>query len=385
MLLAGCSATPGDTSSERADPGGFLFAWVTDADSVDLNYLAVIDTREGADTYGEVVASLAIPTSGRTRGHHIEHVMPEGGRLFANDFGTGKTYIIDLTDPLAPFVADSFTAAGEFMSPHSFERLPNGNVLATFQNRGPGNAEVGGIAEIDGSGQVVRAASAEAADRYVRPYGLAIVPGLDRVITGSADMRGEGDSRVVQIWRLSDLALLHTIDIPEEWGAAAEPRVLADGQTVLITTFGCSLLRVTALDTSMPEVEHVHEFGGSNCALPVVAGNYWIQTVPDDGALVALDVQQPDAPREVSRLQLGEGHWPHWISLGPQASRLVVTGYSATRHRVIVVQFDTATGRLMVDEEFSAGDGRLGISFERDRWPHGTTGPGDPHGVVFSR
>lgn len=384
-LLAGCSATPGDRGPERQGPGGFLFAWVTDADSVDLNYVAVIDAHEGTDTYGDVVASLAIPTSGRTRGHHVEHQMPDGGRLFANDFGTGTTYVIDVTDPLSPFIADSFTAAGELMSPHSFERLPNGNVLATFQNRGPGNEEVGGLAELDGSGRLVRAASARAGDRYIRPYSLAIVPGMDRVVTGSADMRGGGDSRVVQIWRLSDLTLLHTLDIPEEWGAAAEPRVLEDGRTVLITTFGCSLLRVTGLDMSLPGVERVHEFGGSNCALPVVSGKYWIQAVPGDGALVVLDVQQPDAPREVSRLRLGEGHWPHWLSRDPHSSRLVVTGYAATRHRLIVVRFDAAFGQLTLDQAFGAGDGQPGISFARDDWPHGTTGPGDVHGVVFSR
>ncbi len=385
MLLAGCSAAPGDRRPERDGPGGFLFAWVTDADSVDLNYLTVIDAHEGTATYGEVVASLAIPTTGRTRGHHVEHRMPEGGRLFANDFGTGKTYVLDVTNPLAPFVADSFMTAGELMSPHSFERLPNGNVLATFQNRGSGNEEVGGLAELDGNGRLVRAASAHAGDRYIRPYRLAIVPELDRVVTGSADMRGAGDSRVVQIWRLSDLTLLHTLDIPEEWGAAAEPRSLADGKTVLVTTFGCSLLRVTGVDTPSPAIERVHEFGGSNCALPVVSGKYWIQAVPDDGALVVLDVQQPRAPREVSRLRLGEGHWPHWLSLDPQSSRLVVTGYAATRHRLIVVQFDTTSGQMTLDEAFGGADGGPGISFARDQWPHGATGPGDVHGVVFSR
>jgi len=384
-VLLGCSTRPGDTPTGRAAPGGYLFVWVTDADSVDLNYLAVIDARDGSNTYGEVLATVAVPTRGRTRGHHTEHAMPAGDRLFANDFATGKTYIVDLTNPLAPLVADSFTVAGELMSPHSFERLPNGNVLATFQNRGPGNVNVGGIAALDPSGRLVRAASAEAGDRYIRPYSLAIVPELDRVVTGSADMRGHAESRVVQIWRLSDLALLHTIDIPEDWGAAAEPRVLTDGRTVLITTFGCSLLRVTGLTETTPGVERVYAFGGSNCALPVVAGDYWIQTVPDNGALVVLDVRQVDAPREVGRLRLGEGHWPHWISLDPEASRLVVTGYAATRHRVIVARFDAATGQLMLDEEFGAGDGRPGISFERDRWPHGATGPGDPHGAVFSR
>jgi hypothetical protein len=56
-------------SVARAGAGTFLFASVTDSDSVDLNILAVIDAREASSTYGEVVASLAVPTRGRTRGH----------------------------------------------------------------------------------------------------------------------------------------------------------------------------------------------------------------------------------------------------------------------------------------------------------------------------
>lgn len=385
LLLAGCAAGSSGRTVPQRGAGRYLLAWVTDADSVDLNYLAVVDADASGATYGDVVATLPIPTYGRTRGHHVEHIMAPGGRLFANDFGTGKTYILDVTDPRAPFVADSFTAAGELMSPHSFERLPNGSVLATFQNRGPGNSAVGGIAELDSLGRLVRAASAAASDRYIRPYSLAVVPALDRVVTGSADMRGGGDSRVVQVWRLSDLTLLHTIDIPTEWGAAAEPRVLSDGRTVLITTFGCALLRVTGLETPSPGVERVHAFGGTGCALPVVAGQFWIQTVPGDGALVTLDVGTPDAPREVSRLRLGEGHWPHWLSRDPLANRLVVTGYAATRHRIVIVDFDPVTGELTLDEAFGGKDGQPGISFARDRWPHGATGPGDPHGVVFTR
>lgn len=385
VVIAGCAPTPHPMIATDPEVSQYLFAWVTDADSVDLNYLAVVDAREASPAYGQVVTTLAVPTAGRIRGHHVEHVMPEGGRLFANDFGTGLTYVLDVSSPLAPAVADTFAVAGDLQSPHSFERLPNGNVLATFQNRGPGNVAVGGIAELDPRGRLVRSASAEAGDRYIRPYSLAIVPALDRVVTGSADMRGGGDSRVVQVWRLSDLSLLHTIDIPADWGAAAEPRVLADGRTVLITTFGCSLLRVVGLDTPQPSVDRVHAFGGSSCALPVVAGHHWIQTVPGDGALVTLDVRNPDSPREVSRLQLGAGHWPHWMAHDARTQRLVITGYAATRHRLIVVHVDPVTGALRLDERFSAGDGQPGISFRRDRWPHGATGPGDPHGVVFSR
>ena len=385
LALPGCARPRTQPPSGSAGGSPYLFVWTTDADSVDLNFLTVLDAREDAATYGAVVTTLAISTEGRTRGHHTEHRMPDGGRLFANDFGTGKTYVLDVRDPRRPALADSFTVAGELASPHSFERLPNGHVLATFQNRGPGHREVGGVAELDARGRLVRAGSAAAGDQYVRPYSLAVVPALDRVVTGSADMRGGGDSRVVQVWRLSDLALLHTLRIPADWGDAAEPRVLADGRTVLVTTFGCALLRLTALETDTPRVERVYRFPGASCALPAVSGHFWIQTVPAEHALVALDVRQPEAPREVGRVSLGPGHWPHWISLEPGDRRLVVTGYQGTRHRVIVVRFDPATGALAVDARFGGGPDGAGVSFARPAWPHGATGAADPHAAVFSR
>jgi hypothetical protein len=382
LATSGCGLTsraPSDTSSE--DAAAYLFVWATDADSVNLNFLAVLDVQEGSVSYGQVLATLAVPTAGRTRGHHTEHVMPESGYLFTNDFGTGKTYVLDLRNPLVPTVADSFVAAGDFTSPHSFERLPNGNVLATFQNRGPGNEEAGGIAELDERGAYVRGSGAATGNLYIRPYSLAIVPALDRVVTGSADMRGAGNSRVLQIWRLSDLSLLHTLPVPEEWGAAAEPRVLSDGRTVLVTTFGCSLVRVVDLAGERPQLERVHRFAGSDCALPVVAGRFWIQSVPADNALVTLDVQQPGSPREVHRVSLGSGHWPHWISLEPGGRRIVITGYRNTRYLVILAKLDRSTGAVVVDSQFGEG----GVSFNRRSWPHGSSGPADPHGAVFSR
>lgn len=383
-LACGPSGPP--LAAADSDPGSHLFAWVTDSDSVDLNFLAVIDADPSSGSYGEVLRTLPVPTSGRTRGHHTEHRMPAGGFLFANDFGTGITWVLDLRDPANPLVADSFDAAGPFTSPHSFERLPNGNVLATFQNEGPGNTAPGGLAELGPTGDVVRWGRASDGDRYLRPYSLALLPDADRVVSGSADMRGEGDSHVVQVWRLSDLSVIRSIDIPPEWGAAAEPRVLSDGRTVMVTTFGCRLLRISGVDTPTPTAEAVHDFGGTGCALPIVVGDYWIQAVPDAHGLVALDVSDPAAPWEVSRVTLSDDDWPHWISLAPDRRRVVVTGYAGTRHRIILVDLDPVTAQMSVDRDFGdpASD-RPGISMDVDSWPHGATGPGDPHGVVFSR
>jgi len=384
LVLAGCAPV----ADRGATTGGsrHLFVWTTDADSIDLNFLAILDADPRSSSFGEILQTLPVPAEGAVRGHHTEHRMPEGGRLFANDFGTGKTYVLDLRNPSAPTVADSFTSAGPLMSPHSFERLPDGNVLATFQNEGPGNSAAGGLAELDRAGGVVRWSRGAWRNRYVRPYSLAVVPELDRVVTGSADMRGAGDSRLVQIWRLSDLSLLASVEFPEEWGAAAEPRLLADGKTVLVSTFGCKLIRVDGLDGDAPSLSLAHDFGGAGCALPAVAGQLWIQAVPAVHGLVALDVSDPTRVREASRLELGEDDWPHWISLEPGHRRLVVTGYAGTRHRVLIVDLDAVTGEMHVDVDFSSpASPRPGVSFDRVQWPHGSTGPGDPHGAVFSR
>jgi len=384
MGTLACSA--GSEEGDAFSGSEYLFVWATDSDSADLNFLAVLDADPTSDTYAAVLTTLPVPTEGRTRGHHTEHRMPAGGHLFANDFGTGKTYVLDLTDPLAGSVADSFMTAGPLASPHSFERLSGGNVLATFQNEGAGNTAPGGIAELDPSGDMVRWASARDGGSAVRPYSLAVAPELDRVVTGSADMRGEVDVRAVQVWRLSDLTLLATLSYPEEWGPAAEPRLLADGETVLVSTFGCKLLRVVGLETEDPTLALSYEFGGTSCALPVVVGDLWIQAVPNAHGLVALDVSELGSPVEVSRVALSEDDWPHWIALSPDERRIVVTGYAGTRHRVLLIGLDAPSGNMYVDTAFSAGgDGRPGVSFDRLDWEHGSTGPADPHGAVFSR
>ena len=385
VVIVGCSIpgaeVPVSTTSE------YLFVWTSDADSVDLNFMVVLDANPDSDSYGGVVTTLAVPTQGTIRGHHTEHTMPpDSVSLFANDFSMGETHLIDLSDPRAPKLAGTFKAAGPLTSPHSFERLENLDVLATFQTEGEGNNSAGGIARLSPSGSMLAWGSAEAGGSGVRPYSLAAVPDLDRVVTGSADMRGDVDRRVIQIWRLSDLSLLHTLELHSDWGLAAEPRLLSDGETVLVSTFGCALLNVKDLASEAPSVEKVWDFGGSSCALPIVSGEYWVQAVPSVNGLVALDLSDLENPFEVAHVSLENDDWPHWISLSPDGRRIVVTGYAGTRHRVLIVDFDPVTGDLEVDASFTAnGVDRPGVSFDRVTWPHGESGPGDPHGAVFSR
>lgn len=159
------------------------------------------------------------------------------------------------------------------------------------------------------------------------------------------------------------------------------------GRTVLVSTFTCGLYRLTNLESENPAAEFVHAFGGKNCALPVVAGNFWIQTVPDSRALVSLDVSIPSKSLEVSRFVLGEKDKPHWIVLEPNSERIVISGGGdALKSRVLIAKIDSKTGKLSLDEAFREKDAKqAGINFDRELWKHGKNGRAIPHGAVFSR
>ena len=184
--------------------------------------------------------------------HHTEYSMPASGMLFANDHEAGRTFIFDVNDPLHPKVATSFTDMAGYMHPHSYLRLPNGHVLASFQHAhhgsGNGSGAAGGLVEIDDQGKAVRSASSAdpaLSDALLTPYSLVILPAQDRVVSTASSMHLETIFSGVsyQVWRLSDLKLLKTsyFDVGDNRYSQIgpqEPRLAPDG-SVFVQTLSC--------------------------------------------------------------------------------------------------------------------------------------------------
>lgn len=400
LALSACArhAPPALAHPERP-PARYLFAWAGDEDREDSDFLAVIDLARHDGRYGTIVATTPIGEKGLWP-HHTEHELGASGMLFANGFAGNRTVIFDLHDPLHPRVVERFTGAGDLSFAHSFVRLPNGHVLATFQSHGLNNEAPGGIAELDERGRVVRSRSADdsTADRTtLRPYSLAVVPSLDRVVVALTYMpiptwhplrpsiAHDHAGNQVQVYRLSDLALLKTIRLPTN-DAPNEPRVLEDGRTVLVNTGACRLYRVTGLDGADPRLELVHREERSGCATPVVVGHYWVQANAATHSIFSLDVRDPANVRVASSLTLDERQRPHWLAT--DGSRIVVVNEPtpSAERRIWMLRIDRATGVLALDSAFrDAGSARPGIAFDRASWPHGATGTAVPHGTVFGR
>ena len=379
--LAGCTIAP-----ERKT-GDYVYVWGWASDTTRGSVLATFDLNAASTP----VAILAAGTPSRGA-HHIEHDLAPDSLIFANAFGAGRTFIFDLRTPGEPRVKAAVGDAGPFSHPHSYVRLPNGNRLSTFQWKTDGKLP-GGLVEIDTAGNAIRWSSAappSADSLQIVPYSLAVLPALDRVVSTSTHMI-EDMGVHVQVWRLSDLKVLHTISVPlataEHAHSASdsshhrlpgEPRVLADGRTVMFGTFTCGLYHIAHLD-STPKVRFSAAFEGKDCAVPVVVGKFWIQTVPASNAIVALDVSNPARPAEVSRYVFSSEVHPHWLGADPAGRRLAVSSADKSDPTVRFLSFDPTSGAL------AALPNSPVLNLNEITWPDGFRGNVIPHGVVFAR
>lgn len=377
--------------------GHYLFVWTGDQAKQGNDFLLVIDADPASPTYGRMKTALATDQKS-DRIHHTEYEMPAGGMLFANDHGANRTFVFDLTDPLRPKVAASFGSMASYSMPHSFLRLPNGNVLASFQFADR-NGEMdmsgttGGIVEIDDSGKVIRSASnadPAFANEAILPYSLAILPKIDRVLVTNSPM---GDTSLLtsnsyQLFRLSDLKLLGTYRLdpgPALNGhiAPEEARVGPDG-AAYIQTLSCGIQRITGMDTAAPIAKMIHKFPGEFCGVPTIVGRFLFQSVPAIHGFAVINIADPDKVREVSRLTISDTFDPHWTAWDPKAKRMVVTS-GQSGDRMYLLKLDEKSGAISIDDAFRDTDGKTGFSFATRQWPTGWTGEGKPHGAVFSR
>lgn len=378
-------------------PSRYLFTWVGDEGREDSDFLAVVDLARRGDRYGTIVATAPVGEKGLWP-HHTEHELGPSRMLFANGFSANRNLLFDLHDPQRPKVVKRFNGAGDLSFLHSFARLPNGHVLATFQAHGPGNVSPGGIAEMDQRGRVVRSRSAadpSADQTTLRPYSLAVVPALDRVVVALTYMvipswhplrpsvAHDHNGNQVQVYRLSDLSLIKTIRLATNDGPN-EPRVLRDGRTVLVTTVECRLYQVIGLEGTDPQLTMIHHEPPRGCAMPVVIGDTWVQAHAADHRVFALDIRDLNNVRTVSSVLFDERQRPHWLAT--DGSRIVVVNEPAptAERRMWMLNVNRATGTLALDRAFrDAHSDRPGLTFNRPAWPHGATGPGVPHGTVF--
>ena len=418
-LLVGSAACSRDAVSTAAVTPSYLYVWAGDSAKAASDFLAVINSDSTSPQYGAVITTLPTGELGANP-HHTEAEMPANSHLLANGFSAGRTYLFDLTAPTSPKLLTAFGDRNGFSHPHTFIRLANGNVLATFQYAADSDAAApthshdgakqglratapvvthttGGLVEMDERGTVVRATSASdpaIRDRFIYPYSVLALAPIDRAISTTTDMDDKNTTTTaewVQFWRLSDLTLLKSIALQpgprgDEHRFTGEPLLLPDGKSVYIHTFNCGLYLARNIESDMPSTSFVKGFAGKGCGVPLLIGHFWIQPVPESFSVVSLDISDAEHPREVSSISVGKDEYPHWLAKDPTNTRLVLNSGGSTGNRLFIINFDPKTGALAIDKRFrDPNDTVPGLKMSARRWPNGWTGTAWPHGTVFSR
>ena len=416
LSIAGCAthATSSASSAPNAEaPARFLYVWAGDKDEKESDFLAVVDVRRDSRTYGEVLNTVPVGMSG-TLPHHLEYALPPAGQtLYANGHHHEQIFRFDVSDAEHPKLAGIAEAASPFRYPHDFARLSDNSLLVGYlrsdgKSPTPGDTNVpgnhGGVVRMSADGHILRKTSA--ADPMLtepmRAYAFAVMPNIDRFVVTSAPMMEDHSADAIQIWRLSDLTPLKTLMVPPArlpdgrtlvsgHKLPFEPRVMTDG-SVLLNTYGCGFYRVTNI-AAAPEMHNVYTIDipadrvpadrTGACGVPVVSGHYWVMSVGKLNMLVALDIADPDHPREVSRLLADSTFRPHWMAKDPGSDRIIVGAENGGESRMLMARLDGRIGRLTWDETFRSSNGALGVSFVRQHWPHGDSGEAFGHAALF--
>lgn len=412
------AASTAETNVE-ARPSPYLYLWAGDLDArpQDSDFLAVVDANPESPGYGTVLHTAAVGSAGNDP-HHSELSVPDAGLLMANGYHADRTFLFDVSDIAHPTFAGDLDPVPGYHYAHSFVRLENGHVLATLQ-KGDGTrpGDPGAVAEFDPEGSLLRVASAEDPDfpgAVIQPYSLAVLPEIDRFLTTTTSMHFDPTEDVVQVWRISDLELIATLEVPR-FPAAREPectekeafedmeagkadgactwdripghaspfeiRALPDGSAIL-NTFACGFYRLYGLDGDEPRIDPLlnwPEDGG--CSVPGRVGKFLIVPVMMSNEVVTLDVSDPTHAVEVARLTYDEPFMPHYAQEDEGTHRVVITGVGPAGTEVWMYDVDPETGELVPDPAF--GEGGRGLSMDREEWPHGATGAALPHAAMF--
>ena len=423
--LAACAESTPESTIALTGASPHMLLLVGDQDEQDEDFVTVFDVDPASEMRGQPVGSQPIGHKA-SMVHHMEYTAPPKGEpIFMNAHHHELSLMVNFDDPTTPKITGTFAPPAPLRFPHDYARTPQGTRLTGFlrsegaspnpeENMTPGNH--GGIAEYSASGELLRSASAAAQGytKAIRPYAFAQLPDQDRITVTSAPMMEKSWADVVQIYRYSDFALLHTLDLEVGVdhkgnavtglnGAGFGQHVLPDG-SVFLNSYGCNFYHLTGIASDAPSLDLVYSIATDEakdpaqirgaCGIPLLIGDFWVQPIGKKQQVAVLDISDPAAPKEVFRLDTPEGFAPHWMGKDPAGNRLILGAELGGEQGFYMLRIDETSGTLEFDPDFADYRTRSPlnifrskstgyISLDREQWPHGPTGTAWGHAAVF--
>ncbi|WP_020180465.1 selenium-binding protein SBP56-related protein [Methylopila sp. M107] len=427
-LAAAAAAAAALTLSQPAQAEDTLYVWAGDKAHKAADFFAVVDFDKGSPTYGKILSYAPLPkslpsaivTSNGSIGNEPHHVgisadkkTLAGGGLLSVLRVQNSNFFWDISNPRAPKFLKANTLPVVASIADAYVPKKEGGFFTTFMG-GAGGAAPGRVVEYDANNNVKGLWPLVPPLDGFNPHGIAIdeernllltsdfvcplqtlnlVPG---VANGHVHARGS-----VRVWDLSRRKITKTIPVGDPNHAAGtidlqlvpkDPKLRAftagvfDEKLYLIEPGAGTAQPVFDLSTfklpGAPEVwPHLIAIDKTGKRLALTLNYKGL-----DGKVVWFNIEDPEHPKVINVVDLGQNSGPHYIIFSPTEDRLIVSDYFLVQDLfpsgVVQVEGDHKVHVLDIVKDRLVKDPKFKLDFSRDV----ASGPARPHGLgVVSR
>jgi selenium-binding protein 1 len=386
-------------AAEDDNAGKVLFVCAGDQARVSPDFLAVINFDQESVDYGKIIATapFAAPDATGNEPHHIGlsgdgKVVACGGLLSVLK-GQKEVFFFDVSNPKVP----KFMSAAD--PPRSaitdeFHALPEGGYLVTMMGGAQGHAP-GRVVAFDKNLQLLKEYPDDPPTDGFNPHGISVRPELNLMVTsdfvcpsttldqvhGNIDFRGS-----IRIWDFKNKQILRTVKLPGSIGTI-DVTLIPHDRNARAYTAGMLDDHLYLVDTKHGTAKVVFDFssiqagGWPQLMRATRDGRRLFVSMNQAGKIAMFDISDPDEPRLLKALDLGQGSGPHYIALTEDEKRLVISDYFLNEdgfgkvhaegdHKIHVAK--VTRDDLVLDSKFSLD---FNIAF--------STGPARPHGIAI--
>ena len=379
--------------------GSYLFICAGDQARSAPDFLAVINFDSESKNYGKVIATapFAAPDATGNEPHHIGlsndgRVVACGGLLSVLK-GQKEVFFFDVSNPRAPkFISAADPPLSAITD--EFHALPEGGYLVTMMGGAQGHAP-GRVAAFDKNLQLLKEYPDNPPADGFNPHGIAVRPELNLMVTSDfvcpsttlSAMHGDIDFRgSVRVWDFRRREILRTVAIPGTVGTIDVKLIPHDSQARALTA-GMLDDHLYLIDTQHGTAKSVFDFG-------TIAAGGWPQlmrvtrdgrrlfvSMNQAGKIALFDISNPEQPRLLKALDLGQGSGPHYITLSNDEKRLVISDYFLNEDNFGKVHAE-GDHKIHVAKVLQ-NDLVLDRRFDLDFNAAFSTGPARPHGIAI--
>jgi len=386
----------------RADDdhsGKYLLICAGDQARTAPDFLAVINFDQDSDDYGKAIAAVpfAAPNAAGNEPHHIGissdgEVVACGGLLSVLK-GQKEVFFFDVSDPKAPkFISAAAPPLSAITD--EFHPLPEGGFLVTMMGGAQGHAP-GRVVAFDKNLQLLKEYPDDPPQDGFNPHGISVRPERNLMVTSDFvcpsttldAVHGDMDFRSsIRVWDYKNKQIVRTVKLPGSIGTI-DVKLIPHDRLARAYTAGMLDDHLYLVDTELGTAKVVFDFasiqaGGWPQLMRISRdGHRLFVSMNQAGKIAMFDISNPDRPRLLKALDLGQGSGPHYIALTRDEKRLVVSDYFLNEDNFgkVHAEGDHKIHVARVTKDDLVLDPRFNLDFNT-AFP---TGPARPHGIAI--